>query len=74
MKNKSVHDMLMLLADTEKAGLHKDRLHRVIEDTLCLSEEMNELLDDELEFVAAAGKREELDDWDDWEPFGGKKK
>lgn len=61
MKKKDIRSMLTLLADMETAELHNDRLSSVIRQTLraanATAEPFNcELLDDELEDVAAAQK------------------
>ena len=61
MKKKSMHDVLTLLADVERAGLHKDRLSRIIGDTLSAIDEMCELSDEELGYVAAAKKDENME-------------
>lgn len=64
MKKKNIRDMLTLLADMETAGLHHDRLSDVIQETLRMADTKtalldDELLDDELEDVAAAQKTRE---------------
>lgn len=61
---KSMHDILMMIADVEQANLHKDRLSRIVEDTLLAIDETDELLDDELENIVAARKDESLENWE----------
>ncbi|MGN1367596.1 MAG: hypothetical protein ACI4WX_01900 [Aristaeellaceae bacterium] len=64
MKKKDIRSMLTLLSDMETAELHNDRLSSVIRQTLRAAEMKtalfdDELLDDELEDVAAAQKAPE---------------
>ena len=56
MKKKSIHEVFAILADMESADLYQDRLSAVIEDTLRMADEESELLDDELDEIAAARK------------------
>ncbi len=70
MKNASVHDILTMMGEMRKLDMHKDRLSRLIDDTLRPIEN-NELCDDEMEFVAAAYKPEKMDDR---EMFSNKKR
>lgn len=64
MKKKNIHEMLTILSDMEKAELYHDRLSAVIEDTLRMADAESELLDDELEEVAAARKNPDFDQKD----------
>ena len=72
MKKRSMHDMLTLMADMERANLHRDRLSRVIGDTLSAVDEMGELSDNALINVVAARKEENMEDWEN--PLDKKKK
>ena len=58
MANLSAHDILSLLGDSSRMGLHNDRLSRLVADTLNLARQEEELSDDDLDFVAAARKSE----------------
>lgn len=64
MKKKNIHEMLTVLSDMEKAGLYQDRLSAVIEDTLRMADEESELLDEELEEIAAARKSADFEQKD----------
>ena len=64
MKKRDIHEMLTVLADMERADLYQDRLSSIIEDTLRMADEESELLDDELEEIAAARKSEDYDEKD----------
>ena len=70
MKNASVHDILIMMGEMRKLDMHKDRLSRLIDNTLHQVEDA-ELCDDEMEFVAAAHKPE---DADNQELFSSKKR
>ena len=62
MRKRSVHDMLTLLGDAEQMGHYKDRLSRVIGDTLRMADSWGEIDDIDLLDVAAARKDEEMPD------------
>lgn len=64
MKKRNIHEMLTVLADMERADLYHDRLSSIIEDTLRMADEESELLDDELEEIAAARKSADYDEKD----------
>lgn len=64
MKKKNIHEMLAILSDMEKSDLYQDRLSAVIEDTLRMADEESELLDEELEEIAAARKSADFEQKD----------